>query len=279
MTQLVTRPLSPAVGEEVMELDISRNISESTIQALKELISVRGMIFLRNQDLTPEQQIAFAERFGQITKNSYFRAVDGYPQIAQVLKEADQKVAIGEAWHTDNSYDKRPAMGSILYAREVPPAGGDTCFISMNAAFDALSDGMKRTLRTLSAVHSTRHVFNSSRQGVEGRINTTETNHADAEHPVVISHPVSGKPCLYVNPGFTTHFSGWTPEESSALLKFLFSHSQRPDFQCRLTWQRGTIAFWDNRCTWHFAVNDYHGSRRLMHRIQIEGESLFGARE
>lgn len=199
--------------------------------------------------------------------------------IAEVRKEPDQQKNIGGSWHTDHSYDLAPAMGSILYAREVPDSGGDTLFASMYLAYEALSDGLKETLEGLNAVHSSRHVFGHKTEytgdgGYKGRYNNPELATQDAVHPVIIRHPDSGRKALYVNPGFTLRFEGWTDEESKPLLNYLYQHAVRPEFTCRFKWQNGSIAFWDNRATMHYALNDYQGQRRLMHRITVEGVPL-----
>jgi taurine dioxygenase len=193
-----------------------------------------------------------------------------------VRKEPEQTRNIGGNWHTDHSYDQIPALGSVLLAREVPPRGGDTLFACMAKAYDGLSAGLKKTLEGLNAVHSSRHVFGRVQYGrdMEGRIGNPEAATQDAVHPVVIRHPDSGRKVLFVNPGFTTHFEGWTEPESKGLLETLYAHARRPDFQTRFQWREGSIAFWDNRATWHYAVNDYQGERRLMHRITIEGVAL-----
>ena len=192
----------------------------------------RGVVFFRDQHLTPEQHVAAAERFGPININRFFKHADGYPMIAEVRKEPDQKTNIGGGWHTDHSYDQAPALGSMLYAREVPPSGGDTLFASMYAAYDALSDGLKQTLEGLRALHSSRHVFGANRHkpgnDLQGRVGNPELATQDAVHPVVIRHPGSGRKALYVNPGFTLRFEGWTDEESRPLLDFLYRHAQRP---------------------------------------------------
>jgi taurine dioxygenase len=235
-------------------------------------------VFFRDLPLTPEQHVAFAERFAPIDINRFFATVPGYPMIAEVRKEPEQIRNIGGGWHTDHSYDEAPALGSMLYAREVPQTGGDTLFASMYAAYDALSDGLKATLETLRACHSSRHVFGAeamARRGdLNGRIGNPELATQDAIHPVVIRHPQTGRKALYVNPGFTLRFEGWTDEESRALLEYLYRHAVRPEFTCRFRWREGSLALWDNRSTWHFALNDYHGERRLLHRITIQGTPL-----
>jgi taurine dioxygenase len=238
------------------------------------------VIFLRDQDITPEQHIAFAERWGKINVNRFFQPTDDYPVIAEVRKEADQKANIGSTWHTDHSYDQCPAMGSILYAREVPRVGGDTLFASMYAAYDALSDGLKKMLSTIRAEHSSRHVFGDAGyvdrdiEDLGGRFSNTTAATQDALHPVIIRHPLSGRAALYVNGDFTVKFEGWSKEESQPLLDYLYAHASQNEFTCRFNWRQGSIAIWDNRATPHCALNDYHGERRLMHRITIEGEDL-----
>jgi len=231
--------------------------------------------------LTPGQHIAFAERMGPININRFFKTLPDYPQIAEVRKEPAQTTNIGGGWHTDHSYDQIPAMGSILLAREVPSRGGDTMFACMGQAYDALSDGLKRTLKGLRAVHTSRHVFgikaHQANPERKERFVNAELATQEAVHPVVIRHPETGRHTLYVNASFTTHFEGWTETESKPLLDFLYQHAARPEFQTRFRWEEGSIAFWDNRATWHYALNDYQGERRLMHRITLDGVPLEAA--
>ncbi len=271
-------PASGAVGAEVHGIDISRPLPATTVAALREALGTHGVIFFRDQQLSEAQHIAFASQFAPININRFFKPVEGFPQIAEVRKEPEQTRNIGGGWHTDHSYDQIPALGSVLYARDVPDYGGDTMFASMVAAYDALSDGMKRTLEGLRAVHSSRHVFGAkagyAATDIKGRLHNPELATQDAIHPVVIRHPDTGKRAIYVNRSFTIGIEGWTEEESAALLGFLYRHGERPEFSCRFRWDKGSIALWDNRSTWHFAINDYHGQRRLMHRITIEGVAL-----
>lgn len=283
--EIQVRPLAGAVGAEVLGVDLSRELGNSQFATIRQAFHDHGVIFFRDQDLTPEDHIAFAERWGKINVNRFFHPVEGYPQIAEVLKEPDQKKNIGSAWHTDHSYDQIPAMGSILYAREVPPVGGDTLFASMHHAYEALSDGLKETLEGLQAWHSSRHAFGAARyqeQDPEGdfgnRLGNPEAAQQDALHPVVIRHPETGRKVLYVNSDFTLRIDGWTDEESKPLLDYLYRHGARPEFTCRFHWEKGSVAFWDNRAVWHYAINDYHGYRRYMHRITIEGGPLPAAR-
>ncbi|MBA3880262.1 MAG: taurine dioxygenase [Sphingobium sp.] len=270
------RPLAAHCGAEITGIDV-RHIGDDELVALRQTLAEAGVIMLRDQQLTPEDHIAFARRWGDIDVNNYFPANGGYPEIAEVRKAETQFVNIGGGWHTDHSYDAVPAMGSILVARELPPTGGDTLFASMGAAYDALSDGLKATLAGLRAVHSADHIY--GHDGIYAKTDQAADlkGHdisANAVHPAVIHHPVTGRKLLYVNPAFTLHFEGWTREESQPLLQYLYGVAMREEFHCRLQWAPGSVAVWDNRATWHFAVNDYHGHKRLMHRITISGVPL-----
>jgi taurine dioxygenase len=271
-------PLARAIGAEIGGVDLAAPITNQVFAELRHAFGEYGVVFFRDQHLTPDQHVGFAKRFGPININRFFAAVPGYPMIAEVRKEPEQKANIGGGWHTDHSYDAVPALGSMLYAREVPSTGGDTLFASMYAAYDALCDGLKSTLDGLSARHSSRHVFGEvaqARRGdLAGRVGNPELATQDAVHPAVIRHPETGRKALYVNPGFTLGFDGWADEESRPLLDYLYQHATRPEFTCRFHWQEGSLALWDNRSTWHFAVNDYQGERRLLHRVTIEGVPL-----
>ena len=270
-------PTSGALGAVISGIDLAGPLNDDAVVEIRAALNEHGVIFFRDQKLSPERHIAFAEHFGTININRFFKAAPGYPQIAEVRKEPEQKTNIGGGWHTDHSYDQIPALGSVLLAREVPSRGGDTLFASMALAYDALSPGLKTTLETLRAVHSSRHVFGAKSQSAAdraGRLANAELATQDAVHPVVIRHPETGRKTLYVNEGFTTHIEGWTAAESKPFLDMLYAHAQRPEFQYRFQWLDGSMAFWDNRATWHYAANDYQGERRLMHRITIDGCAL-----
>ena len=277
MGQIEVVPVSGGVGVDIHNVDIKTGIDAGTFKELRAAFFEHGLIFLRDQDITPGEHIAFAKRWGEININRFFPRLDGYDQIATVTKEPDQTTNIGGGWHTDHSYDHVPAMGSILIARETPLVGGDTLFACMYTAYDTLSDGLKQTLEDMKAVHSSRHVFgeqSSYRDTMKDRFSNPEDATQDAVHPVVITHPESGRKALYVNPGFTLHFDGWTAAESKPLLDYLYAHAVQLEHTTRFQWAPGSIAFWDNRCTWHYALNDYHGTRREMHRITIEGSPI-----
>lgn len=261
------------VGAFVSGIDL-KALDERSLGDLRQAFAEYSVLFFRDQLLDETQHIALAEQWGEINVNRFFAAVENFPKIAQVLKEPEQTTNIGGGWHTDHSYDQIPALGSMLYAKETPRLGGDTLFASTCAAYDALSEGLKEMLSSLTAVHSSRHVFGAQAAqpaDVSGRLGNAAAATQDAIHPVVITHPLSGRKSLYVNPGFTLGFEGWSAEESAPLLNYLYQHVGRPEFCYRLQWRPGTLAFWDNRATWHWAINDYQGQRRLMHRITLEG--------
>jgi len=273
------RPMSGRCGAEVLGIDLGARIGNRQWDEVRRALAEHGVIFFREQRITPEQHLDFARRWGPIDVNRFFQAVPGHPEIAEVRKEPEQKTNIGGGWHTDHSYDAAPAMGSILLAREVPEHGGDTLFSSMYAAWDALSDGLKETLLGLRAAHSAAHVFGEKGGYKKAAAGGPQFKNAalaggEVSHPVSIVHPESGRRALYVNPAFTLRFEGWTAAESKPLLDFLYAHAARPEFTCRFRWREGSIAFWDNRATWHYALNDYHGDRRVMHRITVAGSAL-----
>ncbi len=275
-----SNPSPGPFGVEFFDVNVNRmsdvELDEATISQNRD-----GVVFFRDQKLDFEQHLAFAKRWGKIVTNRFFERVEEYPQIAVVRKEPKHKKVVGETWHTDHSYDKEPARGSILYAREVPSAGGDTLFANMYMAYEALSQGLRFTLENLRAVHTSQHVFSTGAIQAddydEDRFHSGELASQRSIHPVVIKHPLSGRKALYVNPEFTTHFEGWTKQESQSLLEYLYQHSTQDQFVMRFRWSPGTIAFWDNRAVMHKAINDYPNERRLMHRVTLAGCILQGA--
>ncbi len=273
------KPMSEHVGAEITGIQLA-SLDENGIAAIRSALAAHGVLHIRAQDLSPEQHIAFAKSCGGIDVNHFFPANGAYPEIAEVRKAEAQTMNIGGGWHTDHSFDQIPAMGSILVARELPPVGGDTLFAGMGAVYDSLSDGLKSTLRGLRAVHSSDHVY--SPEGYYAQTDMAadlkgQDIRTRAVHPVVIAHPVTRRPVLYVNYAFTLHFEGWTAEESAPLLNYLYEIGRRDEFHCRLQWEPGSVAIWDNRSTWHMAMNDYHGHKRVMHRITMSGVPLAAA--
>lgn len=274
-TSLDIRPLTGTCGTEVLGIDLSKPLPADQIVTIRTLLAERGVVFFRDQDLTPDQHKAFARQFGEIVVNPVYGNLDGHPEIMPVVKEPGDKYNIGDTWHSDMSYMEEPPMGSILYAREVPPHGGDTLWSNMTMAYETLPDPLKRMLAGLKAVHSDRFLTARVAERNAGRSTRLRTDRdgqeLNATHPVLRTHDESGKLALYVNYPFTWAFEGMSREESLPLLNQLVAHATRPEFCCRFRWRKGSIAFWDNRCTMHYACNDYHGFRREMHRITIAG--------
>ncbi len=266
-------------GAEVRALQLS-GCSDPELESLREALASHGLLVFREQELSPDDHLGFARRFGKIVVNKFFPESGAHGEIAEVRKEKEQQTNIGGGWHADHSYDEEPALGSILVARELPPAGGDTKFADLAAAYETLSPGLRKTLESLDAVHSNRHLYGE--KGIYRQTDLAdqlggEDRVGDATHPIVIRHPESGRKVLYVNPGHTTRIDGWSVPESRALLDFLFEHVKTSGCTSRLRWEPGSVAFWDNRRTWHMADNDYQGHRRLMHRITLAGGPLRGA--
>jgi taurine dioxygenase len=270
--------IAGALGAVVSGIDLAEQLGDNAIGEIRHALLEHQVIFFHGQHLTPEQHLAFGRRFGELQIHEFVEGSALDPRIIEVRKEPQDTRNFGGGWHTDVSYLERPALGSVLYAREVPETGGDTLFANQYLAYEALSDGMKRVLDGMVAIHSARRPYgvNAARAFEPGpssmSFHFSETAHAEVEHPVVRTHGETGRKALYVNGTFTTRFKGMTEEESAPLLHYLFQHAVRPEFTCRFRWQRNSIAFWDNRCVQHNAVNDYHGTRRVMHRVTIEGE-------
>ena len=269
-------PMAPRCGVEVSGIQLA-DAAGDTMEAIKQTIYQHGVAVFRDQEFSPEQHLAFAKRWGSIDVNKYFPLQDEFPEIAVVRKKADQQTNIGGAWHTDHSYDQIPAMGSILVARELPPRGGDTHYAHMGAAYDSLSDELKSAVEGLEAYHTADHVYEEDGLYAKtdmGKELRGQHERTGATHPVVIRHPHTGQKLLYVNSGFTINFVGQTREESLPLLTELLNAALVEDNQCVVKWQPGTVAIWDNRNSWHNAMNDYQGHYREMHRITLSGEAL-----
>ncbi len=273
------RPMAPACGAEVSGLDL-RTASASEWGPIETALARHSVLFVRGQQLTPEEQVGLTRRFGEVLRVPYITHLADHPDVIAVLKEADERriSTFGGTWHSDFSFLERPPSLTLLYAVEVPEIGGDTVWSSQYAAYDALSDGLKAMLDPLWAVqtawpHGTRGPGPGA--AVSRSIGMTRNDPtADREiaQPVVRIHPVTGRRALFVNPVYTGRFEGMTESESRPLLDYLFDHAVRPEFQCRLRWEPGTLAIWDNRCLLHLAINDYDGHRRLLHRTTVAGE-------
>ena len=265
--------LTGSIGAEILDIDISKDLSDSVITDIRETLLAHKVIFFREQELTPEQQISFTKRFGEISTSPVYKTLKEYPQIMPVVKEVTDTDIIGDTWHTDETFQQTPPMGSLLYAREIPSVGGDTLWANLGLAFERLSDGMKEKLLTMKAIHSNDFLTANAKR----RNSTRSTKlREDAPvmqslHPVVRTHDETQEKILFVNQPFTFAFEGMTREESLPLLTYLYQMSAKPEMTCRFKWRKGSLAFWDNRCTLHYACNDYRGERREMYRITVEG--------
>jgi taurine dioxygenase len=268
------RPLAGALGAEIFGVDLSRPLAADTVAAIRRTWLEHLVIFFRDQELSPAQFLAFARQFGTAIEYPFVKGIEGYPEVIPVVKLEHERVNFGGIWHSDTTYLEVPPMASMLVAREVPPVGGDTLFANMYLAYEALSPRLRQLLDGLIGVSSSAKADASKTR--EDRIKDNAKADARteylAEHPVVRTHPETGRKALYVNVAHTVRFQGMTEEESAPLLGFLFQHLTKPEFTCRFRWQAGSLAFWDNRCAQHNPVNDYHGYRRAMHRITLAGD-------
>ncbi|MBI1397169.1 MAG: taurine dioxygenase [Betaproteobacteria bacterium] len=266
--------IAGALGAEIGGVDLSAPPDPDVAGALRAALLEHQVIFLRDQPLTPAQFLAFARTMGTPVEYPFVRGLPEFPEIIEVKKLEHERANFGGIWHTDTAYLERPPMGSMLLAREIPPFGGDTEFASQTAAYESLSPGMRRMLDGLVAVNSSAKADVTRTR--EDRMRTDARDDArevyEAHHPAVRTHPETGRKALYVNRAHTTRFADMTEDESAPLLEHLFRHQVRAEFTCRFRWSVGAIAFWDNRCVQHNPVNDYHGYRRVMHRITLAGD-------
>jgi taurine dioxygenase len=266
---LKIEPYSAYAGCEISGVRLAEPQPPEIYRAIGDALETYGVVFLRDQHLSSEQLIDFGAHFGRPQASRFNAHVEGFPVITELRKEPDQTRNVGGGWHTDRPYNPNPLRATLLTARELPPKGGDTLFANMCAAYDALSDGLKTTLATMRGVHSNAHVYGpNSERGKESGMNT-EGAIGETAHPVARPIPGTGRKSLYVSPTYTVRFDGWTEAESRPLLAYLFAHGQRPEFATRFRWTVGAVALWDNRQMWHYAPNDYHGYRRVMHRIAL----------
>ena len=268
------RPLAGALGAEIHGVDLAGDLSDGMVAALRQALLERLVIFFRDQELPPEQLLALAKRFGTPNEYPFVKGLDGTPEVIAVTKLPSETVNFGGVWHSDTTYLQEPPMATLLVAREVPPVGGDTLFANQYLAYESLSEQMQQVLGKLHGVSSSTKADASRTR--EDRIRTDGTAEPRkvliAEHPAVRTHPETGRKALYVNVAHTVGFAGMTEEESMPLLSFLFRHQIRPEFTCRFRWEAGSLAIWDNRCAQHYAMNDYHGHKRVMHRVTLVGD-------
>jgi taurine dioxygenase len=271
--------LCGAGGAEIAGVDASRPIGAEVVAELRRALAAHCVIFLRDQDLTPEQQKAFARHFGPLAQTPFIKPLDGHPEMMRIVREADEtkKQNFGGRWHSDMTFSPEPVLGTCLYSRESPAVGGDTIWTNQMLAFEALSPALQKTLEGLRVLHSAKRSYGPQGTYADDdlksmRIQASEEALKEQAHPCIRTHPESGRRILFVNWVYAVRFEGMTEEESAPLLDFLNRHSQRPEFQIRFRWRKGSLALWDNRSTQHIAVNDYAGYRRVMDRVTIAGD-------
>jgi taurine dioxygenase len=265
--------IAGALGAELSGLDLRKPLTESAAAEVRKAFLAHKVIFVRNQPLDCGQFLQFARTFGQPVEYPFVKGIEGHPEIIEVKKLEHEKVNFGGVWHSDTTYLEVPPMGTMLLSKEIPPYGGDTLFASQVAAYEALSDTMKRLLDGLVGIASSAKadVSRTREDRLKSDGNETAAKEYVAKHPVVRTHPETGEKALYVNVAHTVGIEGLTEAESAPLLQFLFEHQVKPEFTCRWSWQPDCIAFWDNRAVQHNPINDYHGFRRVLQRITLAG--------
>lgn len=272
-------PIAGALGAEIGGVNVAEDLDDAVIREIRQALLDHGVIFFREQNLSRERHKAFTRRFGEIFIHPNYNGVTADPEIVDIQREPGDKKIVGEDWHTDTTMVAEPPMGAILYGIEVPPYGGDTLFANQYLAYETLSPGLQRTVDGLKAVHTDRMVA-GPQAGMNAYRSTKVREDADwretiSMHPVVRTHPETGRKLLFVNRSYTVGFEGWTEAESRPLLEYLLEHGHRPEFTCRFRWANGSIAFWDNRCTKHLAIHDAGPFRRIMRRTQICGDAVY----
>lgn len=270
-SKLNIHPIAGALGAEISGVDLAREPSTGTVAEIRQALLDHLVIFFRDQEISPQQHLAFAKRFGEPVAYPLANGLEGFPEIVPVVKLEHETVNFGGLWHSDTTYLERPPMGSILVARELPPRGGDTLFSNMALAYEHLTDGMKTLLSGLNGVNVSNKAATAATRGPSA----TNAKALEAIHPVVRTHPETGRRALYVNPGHTLRFDALSEAESTPILDYLYQHQIRPEFTCRFRWTPGSVAFWDNRACQHNPINDYHGFKRVMHRVTLAGDSPF----
>jgi taurine dioxygenase len=273
------RPLSGALGAEIHGMDLSRPLSQIDREKLLSALHDYGVLCIRNQKLTHDSQIALARLFGEPDVHPIAKGLDSHPEVVRVLKPAGERAFFGTSWHTDNSFFEHPSAVTVLYGEQVPPVGGDTVYASMERAWEMLSEPLQRFLRPLRAIHSAEEAYDPRTTGDAKYKGETAIQYvySDAiyervEHPVVRTHPVTGRQSLYVNPMITRQIVGLGQIESDRILSMLYELSTRPELTCRIRWENGTVAIWDNRWLQHYAIDDYADFDRLMYRVTVAGE-------
>ncbi len=274
MSSITVTPIAGALGAEVGGIDLSQPLAPADVAAMRRALLDNLVIFFRDQQLTPETYMTFAKAFGTPMEYPMIKGIEGFPFITEIVKQKHEKVNFGGIWHSDTTYLEIPPMGSMLYALEVPPHGGDTLFANQYLAYESLSAPLRQFLDGLPGVSTSvkADVSKTREDMIRGAGDDAGAFDLVAEHPAVRTHPETGRRALYVNIAHTSHFQGMTEAESAPILEYLFQHQVRPEFTCRFSWRPGSLAFWDNRAAQHNPINDYHGFRRVMRRITLAGD-------
>jgi taurine dioxygenase len=270
------RPVSGSLGAEIRGIDLAAPLSETIAGEIRAAFAEHLVLFFHGQRLDPPHQVTFGEHFGPVGIYPFAEALEDHPEVIAIIKEKDQTTNFGGTWHSDTTYLETPPAVTLLFAKEVPPHGGDTLFANMYLAYESLSAGMRRLLDGLVGISSAEKdnaFLRGDHLDTGGMTGTAADQRGySAEHPVVRTHPVTGRKALYVNSAHTVGFKGMTAQESAPILGYLLDHLCREEFTCRFRWEEGSLAVWDNRCSQHYPLNDYHGFRRVMHRVTIKGE-------
>jgi taurine dioxygenase len=274
MGKITVRPIAGAMGAEIDGVDIGKGLDAEAVAEVRQALLDHLVIFFHDQQVGSDRFLAFARAFGEPAEYPLLPGIPGYPTITEIVKNEGETSNFGGIWHADTTYLECPPMGSMLYALEVPPYGGDTMWANQYLAYETLSEAMRGILDGLIGVStSAKADVSKTREDLirSAGDKTAAVDHL-AEHPVVRRHPETGRKSLFVNVAHTSHFKGMTEAESAPILQYLFQHQVRPEFTCRFRWRKGSLAFWDNRASQHNPVNDYHGFRRVMRRITLAGE-------
>lgn len=277
--RIVVNPVAGSLGAEIEAIDLSQGLDNQTQDEIHRALLEHHVIFFRDQTMTPQDLATLARKFGPLNIHPYVQPLPDAPEVFAIIKEPDDRHHFGSGWHTDLSYTEKPALATMLYGVEVPPHGGDTMFANMQRAYEALSPEMKRTVEGMTGIFTNGRTYGPQAQrfkvGVKNMVVLQQEEETRVEHPVVRTHPETGRKSLYISELHMVGIKGMSDDEAHPLLQFLFRHTTRPEFTCRFRWRKGSLAFWDNRCTMHYAVNDLDGYRRVMHRVTVEGDRPF----
>ncbi len=281
-TEISVAPIAGAIGAEIAGVDIAKLVAgngpdAATVAVIRDALLAHNVVFFRDQALSPESQATFGRAFGSLNRHPYVAPIEGHPDVFEIVKNPEDGHHFGNGWHTDLAYRLQPALGSLLYGIEIPPAGGDTLFANLYAAWDALSEGMQALLAKQRIVFTNANTYTETAprfaDGGARDMNVQTDEVREVAHPAMRVHPETGRKALYLSPIHAVRFEGMSVAESRPLLDFLRDHATQPEFVCRFHWQPGSLAFWDNRCTMHYAVSDFPDHRRVMQRVTVEGDT------